>query len=74
MLEWMHRVVDIFEDFLGAPLLASRIEGGYDVVAQLLNEMCDGGIVSTTENNQLRDCVEVEGWLGKILGNINIPG
>lgn len=50
------------------------METSYDVVAQLLNEMCDAGAVSTTEPNALRDVVEVEGWIGKLLGGINIPG
>ena len=40
--------------------MASKIESSYDVVAQLLNEMCDAGVVSTTEGNALRDLVEVE--------------
>lgn len=62
------------EEFVGAPLLAQKIESSYDVVAQLLNEMCDAGAVSTTEPNALRDLVEVEGWVGKLLGNISIPG
>lgn len=64
----------MFEEFLGTPLLASKIESSYDVVAQLLNEMCDTGVVSTTEGNALRDLVEVEGWIGKFLGGINLPG
>lgn len=59
---------------MGAPLLAQKIESSYDVVAQLLNEMCDAGTVSSTEPNALRDMVEVEGWIGKFLGGINIPG
>lgn len=73
-LEFLHRVVDILEEFLGSPLLSSKIESSYDVVAQLLNEVCDAGAVSTTEGNALRDLVEVEGWIGKLLGGINIPG
>lgn len=64
----------MFEEFLGAPLLAHKIESNYDVVAQLLNEMCDAGNISTTEPNALRDLVEVEGWVGKLLGSINLPG
>ncbi|RAL65421.1 hypothetical protein DID88_000989 [Monilinia fructigena] len=62
------------KEFVGAPLLAQKIESSYDVVAQLLNEMCDAGTVSSTEPNALRDMVEVEGWIGKLLGGINIPG
>lgn len=74
VLEFLHRVIDVLEEFIGSPLLASKIEHNYDVVAQLLNEMCDAGAVSITEPNALRDLVEVEGWIGKLLGGINIPG
>ncbi|ATZ49422.1 Bcapm2 [Botrytis cinerea B05.10] len=73
-LEFLHRVIDVLEEFVGAPLLAQKIESSYEVVAQLLNEMCDAGKVSSTEPNALRDMVEVEGWIGKFLGGINIPG
>lgn len=73
-LEFLHRIVDVLEEFVGSPLLSSKVESSYDVVAQLLNEMCDSGAVSSTEPNALRDLVEVEGWIGKLLGGINIPG
>jgi AP-3 complex subunit mu len=73
-LEFLHRIIDVLEEFVGSPLLAHKVESSYDVVAQLLNEMCDAGAVSTTEPNALRDVVEVEGWINKLLGGINIPG
>ncbi|KAI0393326.1 Adaptor complexes medium subunit family-domain-containing protein [Xylariaceae sp. FL0594] len=73
VLEFLHRVIDVLEEFLGAPVLAHKIEANYDVVAQLLTEMCDAGIVNTTESNALRDVVEVEGLLDKLLGSINLP-
>ncbi|KAF2965550.1 hypothetical protein GQX73_g8016 [Xylaria multiplex] len=73
VLEFLHRVIDALEEFLGAPVLAHKIEANYDVVAQLLTEMCDTGTISTTEPNALRDVVEVEGLLGKLLGSINLP-
>jgi AP-3 complex subunit mu len=66
--------VDILEEFLGSPLLAAKIESNYDVVAQLLNEMVDGGEINTTEPNALREAVEVEGWIGKLLGSVGVPG
>ncbi|KAH8887768.1 hypothetical protein GQ53DRAFT_872488 [Thozetella sp. PMI_491] len=72
-LEFLHRIVDALEEFLGAPLLAPKIENNYDIVAQLLTEMCDAGTISTTEPNALRDVVEVEGFMGKLLGNLNLP-
>lgn len=71
-LEFIHRVIDVLEEFLGAPLLASKIESSYDVVAQLLNEMCDAGTIATTEGNALRDLVEVEGFMGKLLGGLSL--
>lgn len=36
--------------------------------------MCDAGKISTTEPNALREVVEVEGWVDKMLGSINLPG
>lgn len=74
VLEFLHRVVDVLEDFVGAPLLSTKIQANYDVVAQLLHEMCDGGIVSNTEPNSLQEVVEVPGWMGKLLGGISVPG
>ncbi len=74
VLEFLHRVIDVLEEFLGSPLLATKIEASYDVVAQLLGEMCDAGSVCNTEPNALRDDVEVTGWMGKLLGGVGLPG
>ncbi|KAK4865159.1 hypothetical protein LT330_001782 [Penicillium expansum] len=73
-LEFLHRVIDVLEDFVGAPLLSTKIQANYDVVAQLFNEMCDGGTVCNTEPNALQEVVEVPGWMGKLLGGIGVPG
>lgn len=73
VLEFLHRIIDVLEEFLGSPLLATKIETSYDVVAQLLGEMCDAGSVCNTEPNALRDDVEVTGWMGKLLGNVGLP-
>ncbi|KAH8699755.1 Adaptor complexes medium subunit family-domain-containing protein [Ilyonectria robusta] len=74
VFEFLHRVIDAFEDFVGAPILAVKIENNYDVVAQLLTEMCDAGTISTTEPNALREVVEQEGWVDKFLGGLSLPG
>lgn len=73
VLELLHRVADVLEDFLGAPLLASKIESNYDVVAQLLSEMVDGGIISCTEPNALRDLVDAPSLMKSLLGNVGLP-
>lgn len=67
-------MADALEEFLGAPLLASKIESSYDVVAQVLSEMCDAGLVAGTEANALRDVVETPTWMGKLLGGVGLPG
>jgi AP-3 complex subunit mu len=74
VLEFLHRVVDVLEDFLGAPLLGSKIENNYDIVAQLMGEMCDGGIVCNTEGNSLRESVEVASKLERLFDKVGIPG
>lgn len=73
VLEFLHRVTDALEDFLGGPLLASKIEGHYDVVAQLLGEMVDGGVVSTTEPNALRDVVDAPSTIKSLLAGVGLP-
>jgi AP-3 complex subunit mu len=73
LLEFVHRVIDVFEDFLGAPLLAQKLESNYDIVAQLLGEVCDGGIISNTEPNALRENVEVASVIGKIFTQVGLP-
>ncbi|KAJ4993607.1 adaptor complexes medium subunit family protein [Stagonosporopsis vannaccii] len=73
VLEFLHRVADVLEDYLGAPLLASKIESNYDVVAQLLAEMVDGGIISCTEPNALRDLVDAPSLMKSLLGNVGLP-
>lgn len=74
VLEFLHRVADALTEFLGAPLLAAKIENSYDVVAQVLAEMCDGGLVAGTEANALRDVVETNTWMGKLLGGVGLQG
>lgn len=73
VVEFLHRVADVLEDFLGSPLLASKIEGHYDVVAQLLSEMVDGGVIACTEPNALRDVVEAPNFIKSLLGGVGLP-
>lgn len=74
VLEFLHRLTDVLEEFLGAPLLTTKIESSYDVVAQLLNEICDAGSIANTEPNALRDVVEMPGWMDKLLSGVGLQG
>jgi len=63
------------EEFLGSPLLGSRITANYDIVAQILAEMADAGVPSESEPNALRDVVETgPGVLNNLLGKVGIAG
>lgn len=73
VIEFLHRVADALEDFLGAPLLASKVDASYDVVAQIVGEMCDAGMVCNTEPNALREVVEAPTWVGNLLGGFGLP-
>ena len=75
MLEFLHRVADALEEFLGSPLLASKITASYDIVAQILAEIADAGVICQGEPNALRDVVETgPGVLKNLLGSIGAPG
>lgn len=72
-VEILHRIADALEEFIGGPLLPSKIEANYDVVSQIVGEVCDAGIVHNTEPNALREVVELDDWVGNILGGIGLP-
>ncbi|EMC92454.1 hypothetical protein BAUCODRAFT_134290 [Baudoinia panamericana UAMH 10762] len=75
VLEFLHRIAEAFEEFLGSPLLASKITANYDIVAQIVAEVADAGIVCQGEANALRDVVETgPGVLNNLLGKVGLPG
>ena len=74
ILDFLHRLIDVFEDFLGSPLLMVKIQDNYEIVAQLLGEMCDGGVVCNTEPNSLRESVEVSSLIGKLFTQVGLSG
>ena len=63
------------EEFLGSPLLASKITASYDIVAQVVAEIADSGVICQGEPNALRDVVETgPGVLKNLLGSIGASG
>ncbi|KAF7186037.1 AP-3 complex subunit mu-1 [Pseudocercospora fuligena] len=75
VLEFLHRVADALEEFLGSPLIATKISANYDIVAQVVAEMADSGVICQGEANALRDVVETgPGVLKNLLGGVGLPG
>lgn len=74
VLEFLHRVADVLDEFLGTPLTAARVETHYHVIAQLFAEICDAGLIAQTEANALRDVVEVPSFIDKLFSGVGLPG
>ncbi|EPS39759.1 hypothetical protein H072_6443 [Dactylellina haptotyla CBS 200.50] len=73
VLEFLHRIADVLEDYFGPPLIPSKIEGNYDIVAEILGEMCDDGLPFNTEPNGLKDVVLPPSIMKKLLANVTLP-
>ncbi|KAK6339235.1 hypothetical protein TWF718_008657 [Orbilia javanica] len=73
ILEFLHRIAEVLEDYFTPPLIPSKIEGNYDIVAELLGEMCDDGLPFNTEPNGLRDVVLPPSIMKKLLANVTLP-
>lgn len=66
VLEFLHRVADIFQDYFGIPADESAIRENFSTVYQLLEEMVDYGWPLTTEPNSLKAMIRPPTVMGKI--------
>ena len=68
VLEFLHRIADIFVDYFGSPADEAAIKDNFSTVYQLLEEMCDYGWPLTTEPNSLKDMIRPPTVMGKVSG------
>jgi AP-3 complex subunit mu len=66
ILEFLHRIADIFVDYFGSPADESAIKENFSTVYQLLEEMVDYGWPLTTEPNALKAMIRPPTVMGKI--------
>jgi len=66
ILEFLHRVADIFIDYFGSPADESAIKDNFSTVYQLLEEMVDYGWPLTTEPNALKAMIRPPTVMGKL--------
>jgi AP-3 complex subunit mu len=66
VIEFLHRVADIFADYFGTPTDESAIKDNFSTVYQLLEEMVDYGWPLTTEPNALKAMIRPPTVMGKI--------
>lgn len=66
ILEFLHRVADIFVDYFGSPADESAVKENFSTVYQLLEEMVDYGWPLTTEANALKAIIRPPSIMSKI--------
>lgn len=66
ILEFLHRVADIFVDYFGEPADESAIKENFSTVYQLLEEMVDYGWPLTTEPNALKAMIRPPSMMAKL--------
>lgn len=69
LIEFLHRVVDIFEDYFGG-CNESIIKENYVVVYELLDEMLDNGFPLATESNVLKELIKPPNILRAIANSV----
>jgi len=67
VLEFLHRVHNIFMDYFGSPADESAIKDNFSTVYQLLEEMVDYGWPLTTEPNALKAMIRPPTVMSKLL-------
>lgn len=67
ILEFLHRMADIFVDYFGSPADESTIKENFSTVYQLLEEMVDYGWPLTTEPNALKAMIRPPTVMSKLL-------
>lgn len=66
VIEFLHRVADIFVDYFGSPADESAMKENFSTVYQLLEEMVDHGWPLTTEPNALQAVIRPPDVMGKV--------
>jgi len=66
ILEFLHRIADIFVDYFGNPADESAVKENFSTVYQLLEEMVDYGWPLTTEPNALKAMIRPPSIMSKI--------
>jgi hypothetical protein len=66
VLEFLHRVADIFVEYFGSPADESAIKDNFSTVYQLLEETLDNGWPLTTELNALQAMIRPPSVMGKV--------
>jgi len=70
VIEFLHRIVDIFTDYFGADFNQTSLKDGFLKVYQVLEEMMDNGFPFITEPNILKEMVKPPNIVDKVTGAV----
>lgn len=65
--EFIARVIETFEAYLEPPLIPTKIETNFPLIATILSEMIDGGVPLNTEPDSIKDFVPNTGAISKLI-------
>jgi AP-3 complex subunit mu len=66
VIEFLHRIADMFVEYFGSPADESAIKDNFSTVYQLLEEMVDYGWPLMTEPNALQSIIRPPDVMGKV--------
>lgn len=66
VIEFIHRIMDIFKDYFGE-CNEAKIKENYVIVYELLEEVLDNGFPLATETNILKEMIRPPGILGSVV-------
>ncbi|CAF4485917.1 unnamed protein product, partial [Rotaria sp. Silwood2] len=65
VIEFLHRIMDLFEDYFGE-CTEKSVKDNYVIVYELLDEMLDSGLPLATETNILKELIKPPNLLRKV--------
>ncbi len=69
IIEWLYRVVEIFKEYFGE-VSDVQLKENFVTVYELLEEMMDDGMPTTTEPNILKEMIQPPSFAGKIMNSV----
>lgn len=67
--EFIARLIETLESYLNPPLIPTKLESNFDLIAMILGEMIDGGFPIYTEPDSVHDFVQPSGAISKLISS-----
>lgn len=68
---FIKHLLEVMEDYFGAPLAVTKIEAHNDTLNLIANELIQEGLPNVTDSNRLRDIIPLKSLLLRLLSSTN---